>query len=170
MDERQELNAGRASMIVLGVIALIALGVLAWEYITTKDVTNGWAIATLLGSGALLALLMRTMGGPEAPRTLLGTELPTGSSAAEKAERRKWYLIDSVAFSAAVSAISVVGLLMGDPDALDLPQFLRGTIGAVGAGIVSFVVGFGVYYLITMLTGEEKSRAVERRLARLEAQ
>ena len=99
MDERQELNAGRASMIVLGVIALIALGVLAWEYITTKDVTNGWAIATLLGSGALLALLMRTMGGPETPRTLLGTELPTGSSAAETAERRKWYLIDSVAFS-----------------------------------------------------------------------
>ena len=67
MDERQELNAGRASMIVLGVIALIALGVLAWEYITTKDVTNGWAIATLLGSGALLALLTRTMGGPEIP-------------------------------------------------------------------------------------------------------
>ena len=35
MDERQELNAGRAAMLVLLVIVLGSLAVLTWEYIRT---------------------------------------------------------------------------------------------------------------------------------------
>ena len=169
MDERQELNDGRASMIVLGLIALVALGVLVYEYVTTRDVNNGWAILTLLGSGGMLALLMRMIGGAEAPKTFLGKELPTEDTSEAKAERRQAYLIDAGLFAVAVSAFSVIGLLMGDGQAI-VPAFLQGTAGLVIGAAISLVVGFALYYGFNYLVGESASRSVEKRLAKYDAE
>ena len=79
MDERQELNAGKAAMIVLMLVVLVALGVLVQDYLADHEVTNGWAIATVLGAGGLFVLLNHLFGA-EAPKDLLGRELPTGDT------------------------------------------------------------------------------------------
>ncbi|HJE50722.1 MAG TPA: hypothetical protein K8V15_01860 [Tessaracoccus flavescens] len=169
MDERQELNAGRASMIVLGLIALVALGVLVYEYVTTKDVNNGWAILTLLGSGGMLALLMRMIGGAEAPKTFLGKELPTEDTSEAKAERKRAYLIDAGLFAIAIAALSVVGLTLGDTQAI-VPAFLQGTAGMIVGAALSLVGGFVIYYAFNYVVGESASRSVEKRLARYDAE
>lgn len=169
MDERQELNAGRASMIVLGVIVFGALGVLVYDYIVNKDITNGWPFVVLLGAGGLFALLSRMMGGAEAPKTFLGKELPTEDTAEAKAERRHAYLIDAGLFAVAVSAFSVIGLLMGDGQAI-VPAFLQGTAGLVIGAAISLVVGFALYYGFNYLVGESASRSVEKRLAKYDAE
>lgn len=169
MDERQELNAGRASMIVLGVITFGALGVLVYDYIVNKDITNGWPFVVLLGAGGLFALLTRLMGGAEAPKTFLGKELPTENTPEAKGERRRAYLIDAGLFAIALSALSVIGLLLGDGQAI-VPAFLQGTAGLLIGGALSLVAGFALYYGFNYLMGEQASRSVERRLARYEAQ
>ena len=165
MDERQELNAGRSAMIVLAVVMLGALGVLAWEYIRTQDVTNTAAIVVLLGTGGLFLLLQR-MHGAEAPRSVLGHELPTGPTPQEKAERRRAYLIDSVLFAGAMTVLTFGGILMGDASDL-LP--IEGPLGLLLLAVLEFVGGGLIFYAITYLLGESASRSVEKKLARLEA-
>ena len=156
-------------MIVLGLVAMVALGVLAWEYITTKDVTNTWAIVTLLGTGGLFLLLTRMIGGAEAPKTFLGKELPTESTAEAKAERRRAYAIDAGLFAIAMAALSVVGLSMGDAEAVT-PAFLKGTTGYVVGGAIGLIGGFAIYYGFNYLVGESASRSVEKKLARYESE
>lgn len=169
MDERQELNAGRAAMAVLGVICLVALGLLVYDYIVNKDITNGWPFAVLLGAGGLFALLNRIGGGAEAPKTFLGRELPTEMTADAKATRKKAYAVDAGLFAIAIAAFSVVGLAIGDADAI-LPAFLQGPAGYVVGALISLVAGFAIYYGFNYLIGEEASRSVEERLARYETE
>ena len=165
MDERQELNAGRAAVIVLMLLVLGAIGVLAWEYVTTKDVANTTAVVVLLGAAGTFALFQR-MFGAEAPRGLWGVELPTGADAASKAERRRWYLLDSAVRSGLWTAATIGAIWFGDLGAGWLP-FGTGAAGLVVAAVLEFVVGFAIFYAITWASGEQQSRAVERKLAAL---
>lgn len=165
MDERQELNAGRAAMITLGVLTIGALVVLAVEYVTTKTVTNMAAMAVLLGGGVLFSLIQR-MQGADAPRSMIGLELPTGASDADKAKRRRAYLLDAAAFGVAMTALAVVGLAMGDPSAV--PAIVAGPVGMVLGGLVTFVAAFAFAFAVDHVLGESSSKAVERRLTKLE--
>lgn len=168
MDERQELNAGRAAMITLMLICLGALGVLTWEYIRTQEVTNTAAIVVLLGAGGLFWLFNR-MFGAEAPRSVLGQELPTGSTPEEKQQRRRSYAIDAGLFSVALAAMSVGGLALGDAAAFgEVPEIMQGPAGMAIAGVASLVIGFAIFYGFNYLSGEQQARAVERKLDRLE--
>ena len=168
MDERQELNAGRAAMITLMLICLGALGVLTWEYIRTQEVTNTAAIVFLLGAGGLFWLFNR-MFGAEAPRSVLGQELPTGSTPEEKQQRRRSYAIDAGLFSVALAAMSVGGLALGDAAAFgEVPEIMQGPAGMAIAGVASLVIGFAIFYGFNYLSGEQQARAVERKLAKLE--
>ncbi|MFT3875021.1 MAG: hypothetical protein QM708_01125 [Propioniciclava sp.] len=166
MDERQAINAGKAALITLAVICLGALGVLVWEYATTKEVTNTAAVAVLLVSGGLFWAFER-MFGAEAPRSLLGRELPTGATAAERAERRRAYAVDALALAISGVVLGIGGFMLGDPDAfgsLGLPG------GPVTGAVLGFVALFVISFSLSWLVGEADSRAVEKRLARLEAQ
>lgn len=168
MDERQELNAGRAAMITLMVVCLGALGVLVWDYLQDEEVTNTGAIIVLLGSGGLFWLFNR-MFGAEAPRSVLGHELPTGPTPEEKAVRRRSYALDAGLFSVALAVLSVGGLLLGDTQGMgELPAALQGTTGLVVGALLSLVAGFVVFFGLNYLGGEQQARAVERKLARLE--
>ena len=166
MDERQALNAGKAALITLTLIMLGALGILTVEYLQTKDVTNTAAIVVLLGAGGLFWAFQR-MFGAEAPRSFLGRELPTGPTAGERTQRRKAYLLDAALFAGAMTVLAAGGLMLGDPDAfgsLPIPGGIA-SVGILGA-IVSFALMFGLNWLL----GESSSKAVEKRLARLEAE
>lgn len=162
MDERQELKAGRAAMITLGVLTMGALGVLAWEYLTTKDVTNTAAVVVLLGGGGLFALLQR-MTGAEAPRSLLGLELPTEDTPQARSRRTRAYLVDSVATGGAMTGLAVAGVALGDQSAL--PPVLTGVPGMVLGAALTFAVLGGLTFVLDKAMGESASRAVERRLA-----
>lgn len=167
MDERQELNAGRSAMIVLAVVMMGAVGVLGWEYLTTREVSNTPAIVVLLGTGGLFVLLQR-MYGAEAPRTVLGKELPTGPSAAEVAERRRAYAVDAALFAGGLTVLTLGGLLIGDPGFLEfLP--VGGAAGIALLVLLELVGGGLIFYAFNWLLGESASRSVEKRIARLEA-
>ena len=165
MDERQTLNAGKAALITLAVICLGALGVLVWEYVRTKEVTNGAAVLVLLVAAGLFWAFER-MFGAEAPRTVFGHELPTGDTSAERAQRRRAYAADAALFAGAATVLAIGGFLIGDPDALTslgLPG------GPVTGGVLGFVTLFTLSFGLSWLIGEADSRAVEKRLAQLEA-
>ena len=165
MDERQSVNAGKAALITLALIALAALGVLVVEYLQTKDVTNGAAILVLLGAGGLFWVVDR-MFGAEAPRTLLGAELPTGDTPAERQRRRNAYALDAGLFAVAMTVLSIGGFMFGDPAALDaLP--IPG--GVVTTGILGLVVMFALMFGLNWLLGESQSKSVEKRLAAMGA-
>lgn len=170
MDERQELNAGRAALMALTVIMLGALGVLAWEYVTTKDVRNTGAILILLGSGLLFFIFQRLFGA-EAPRTLFGVELPTSSDPVSVASRRRAYAVDALVTAAGMTAVEAVATLSLDRAAQPswLASLLTGPMLAVSL-VASFVVLAMLSYALTFVLGEQASAAVERRLARLEAE
>lgn len=166
MDERQELNAGKAAMIVLMLVVLVALGVLVWDYLADHEVTNTWAIVTLLGAGGLFVLLNHLFGA-EAPKDIFGRDLPTGDSAAERSERRRSYLLSAVVLALGLTVIGVGGLLLGDREAMDwLPTFMAGTVGLVLTGIVSFVAEVAIFYGVNHVLGETQARAVERSIAK----
>ena len=165
MDERQELNAGRAAMLVLLVIVLGSLAVLTWEYIRTQEVTNTAAIVTMLGAGGLFALFLRLFGA-EAPRNVLGQELPTGATREEKRERVRSYATDAGLFAVAMAALSGAGLAMGDAGASEaIPGLLQGTAGMILGGVLAFVVTFALMFGLNYASGEQQSRAVGRKLA-----
>lgn len=165
MDERQSINAGKAALITLALICIAALGVLVVDYLQNKNVTNGAAVVVLLGAGGLFWVIDR-MFGAEAPRSVLGRELPTGSSDAERTARRSSYALDAVLFATAMTVLSIGGFLIGDPDALgSIP--IPG--GPVAVGALGFVVMFALMYGLNWLLGESQSRSVEKRLAALEA-
>lgn len=166
MDERQELNAGKAAMIVLMLVVLVALGVLVQDYLADHEVTNGWAIATVLGAGGLFVLLNHLFGA-EAPKDLLGRELPTGDTPQEKAERRRSYLVNAVLLALGLTVLGVGGLLLGDRAAMDwLPTFMAGTTGLVLTGVVSFLAEVAVFYGVNHVLGEMQARSVERSIAK----
>lgn len=167
MDERQELNAGRAAMIVLFLLMMGAVTVLGWEYLRTREVTNTAAVVVLLGAGGLFVLLERTFGA-EAPRTLLGAELPTGQTPEERAQRRRAYLVDSGLFAVAMTALTFGGLLLGDTQGLDVLP-VDGAAGLALLAVLELVGGGLIYYVITWILGESAARSAEKRLARLEA-
>lgn len=168
MDERQEANAGRVAMIVLMVVMLGALGVLAWEYIRTQEVTNTPAIVVLIGTGALFFVLERIFGA-EAPRNFFGQELPTGSSPQEKAERRRAYAVDAGLFAVAITAMTFGGIfLLGDTTDLDVLP-VSGAPGLALLAVLELVGGGLIYYAITWALGESAARGVEKKLDRLEA-
>ena len=165
MDERQTINAGKAALITLAVVALGALGMLVWEYFRTKDVTNTAAVAVLLTAGGLFWMFER-MFGAEAPRTMLGRELPTGATPDERARRRNAYASDAALFALATTILGAGAFMLGDPDALaslGLPG------GALTGGVLGFVALFALCFSLSWLVGESDVRAVEKRLARLDA-
>jgi len=169
MDERQELNAGRAALLTLTVVVLGALGVLAWEYVTTKNVTNMPAVLVMMGGGTLFVLFER-MFGAQAPRSILGVELPTGQDAADTRTRRRSYLLDALLTAAGLTVLGTGGLALGDPDALDSVLLgLKGTSGLIVAGTLGFIVMTAITFGLNLALGESQSRSVERRYARLEA-
>lgn len=165
MDERQAINAGKAALITLAVIALGAIGVLTVEYVQTKDVTNTAAVAVLLGSGTLFWAFER-MFGAEAPRSLTGRELPTGSTDPDRVARRNSYLVDAALFAVAMTVLGLAGLALGDADAfgtLPIPG------GIVSVAILGAIVSFGLMFGLNWLLGESSATSVEKRLARMEA-
>lgn len=161
MDERQTLNAGKAALIALAALCVGALGVLAWEYITTQAVTNGAAVLVILVAAGLFWVFER-MFGAEAPRTVFGRELSTGATPIERTERRRAYAADAALFAGAMTVLAVGGFMIGDPDALTslgLPG------GPVTGGVLGFVTLFALSFGLSWLIGEADSRAVEKRLA-----
>ncbi|XVX19452.1 hypothetical protein ACQP1U_14225 [Actinomycetota bacterium] len=170
MDERQEINAGKAALIALALICMGALGVLAWEYVRTDDVTNTGAVVVLLVSGGLFAVLQR-MFGAEAPRSVLGTELPTGPSPEETATRRRSYALDAALFAVALLVMAIAGFAMGDTAALrdSLPFAASGPAMLALFAAIDLVVSFVFFYAVNWFMGESAARSVEKRLARLEA-
>lgn len=169
MDERQELNAGKAAMIVLMLVVLVALGIVVWDYLADDEVTNGWAVATMLGAGGLFVVLNHLFGA-EAPKTVTGRELPTGSTPEEKKERLRSYLVSALALSAALTVIGLGALLLGDRTAMDfLPTFMAGTAGLVATAAVSLVAEVAVFFGINYLVGEAQARSVEKQIAKYNA-
>lgn len=165
MDERQSVNAGKAALITLALISFGAIGVLVFDYVQNKEVTNGAAVITLLGAGGLFWIIDR-MFGAEAPRSLLGAELPTGPSAGERGRRRNSYALHAGLFAIALTVLSVGGLAIGDPDAfgtLPLPG------GIVTSAVLGLTVMFGLAFGLNWVLGESQSKSVEKRLAALEA-
>lgn len=167
MDERQELNAGRAAMIVLAVLMIGCVGILGWEYVRTDEVTNTAAIVVMLGAGGLFVVLQR-MFGAEAPRSFLGHELPTGSTPQEKTERRRAYAIDAGLFAIAMTVLTFGGLLLGDLTDLEILP-VGGAAGLALLAVLELVGGFVIFYAFTWFMGESAARGVEKKLARLEA-
>lgn len=150
---------------VLFVVTIGCLGWLTWEYVTTKDVTNTTAVVLMLGSGALFSAFY-SMFGAEAPTSMFGIELPTGATREERVTRVRSYLLDSGVFTLAMVALSVVGyFLVGDKGAFDNAFGLPLPIAALLAALATFAI----YFVVTWALGEAESRAVERRLAKLEA-
>ncbi|MCE1179202.1 MAG: hypothetical protein LWW86_09290 [Micrococcales bacterium] len=147
-----------------------ALGVLAWEYIRTSEVTNTGAVLVLLASGGLFAVLQR-MFGAEAPRSVLGAELSTGPSPEEVATRRRSYALDAALFAVALLVLAIAGFAMGDTAALRDSLAFAASGPAVLAlfAAIDLVVTFALFYAVNRFLGESAARAVERRLARLEA-
>lgn len=164
MDERQELNAGRAAMIVLALLMIGCVAVLGWEYVRTQEVTNTAAIVVMLGAGGLFVAMQR-MFGAEAPRSFLGHELPTGPTPQEKAERRRAYAIDSGLFAIAMTVLTLGGILMGDATDL-LP--IQGPAGLALLAVLELVGSFVIFYAFTWSMGESAARSVEKKMARLE--
>lgn len=102
---------------------------------------------------------------------MLGRELPTGTSPQERRIRRRSYALDALLFSAAIAVLSGIGLLIGDASAIDaIPLPLAGLAGAMLGAVLAGLIGFVVFYTLNYVIGESESRAVERRLARLERQ
>ena len=168
MDERQELNAGRAAMIVLMVLVLGALGVLGWEYIRTQEVTNTPAMVVMLGAGGLFFILERVFGA-EAPRTFFGHELPTGTSREERNERLRAYAVDAALFAVAMTALTFGAIyLLGDTASLDMLP-VDGAAGLALLAGLELVGGGLIYFAINWILGESAARGVEKKLARLEA-
>lgn len=165
MDERQQLTAGKAALGALFCVMIGAIAVLGWEYVTTKEVTNTAAIITVLGAGGLF-WVFQIMFGAEAPRSMFGKELPTGPTPAERRTRTVAYLIDSLAFTIAMTVLALGGyFLVGDKtaavDIAGMPFLAALALGAIALFAISFA--------LTWALGEAESRAVERRIARLEA-
>lgn len=166
MDERQAINAGKAALITLALISFGAIGVLVFDYVQNKNVTNGAAVLVLLAAGGLFWVIDR-MFGAEAPRSVLGAELPTGPSDAERTRRRNSYLLDAGLFAVALTVISVGGFALGDPDAFGSLPIPGGPVAVAALGFVAmFAITFGLNWLL----GESQSKAVEKRLARLESE
>jgi len=156
-------------MIVLMLVVLVALGVLVWDYLDDHEVTNGWAVATMLGAGGLFVILNHLFGA-EAPKTVTGRELPTGNTPEERRERRRSYLVSAIVLSAGVTAIGLGALLLGDRAAMDfLPTFMDGTAGLVATAVVSLIAEVAVFFGINYLLGEAQARSVERQIAKYNA-
>lgn len=165
MDERQELNAGKAAMIVLMLVVLVALGVTVWDYLDDKEVTNGWAILTMVGAGGLFVVLNHLFGA-EAPKTVTGQDLPTSNSPQDRAERRRSYLVNAVVLAVGMTVLGFGALLLGDTQGMDfLPTFMAGTAGLVLTGIVSFIAEVAVFFGVNHVIGEAQARSVERSIA-----
>ncbi|GHF29373.1 hypothetical protein GCM10010218_08160 [Streptomyces mashuensis] len=169
MDERQRLKAGTSALVTLGVVMVAALGVLVWDYARTKEVTNTAAIVVLVGAAGVFALMQRVLGA-EAPRSLMGIELPTGADAPSRRRRRRAYLVEALLSAVALTGLSLAGLVLGDRQALTsaLPFAVQGTPGPAALLATEFVALFAVSYAIDRALGEWSSKAVERQYARLD--
>lgn len=169
MDERQKLNAGNAAMIVLFLLGLGGVGYMVWDFVSHGDITNVPVVVLVVAAWGLFYLLYQVFGG-EAPKNLFGKELPTGSSAEDRAARRRSYLVDSTLFAAGMSVLSLLAYFFVGPDSADLlPPFLQGAAGVVVGLIIEFVLLWVVFYVFTRWASEAEARSVERKLARLEA-
>ncbi|MDO5676829.1 MAG: hypothetical protein Q4G35_04895 [Propionibacteriaceae bacterium] len=167
MDERQLAKAGGAALITLFIIGLVGLGFAVWDYVSHKDITQPWGILLAIGAWGVFYLMYRLMG-KEAPRTLLGQELPTGDSAGEKATRKRWHLIDAALLAGAMTALTVGAFLIGDLTVFDGLPLSGPALLAVGA-VVELVITFVIFYAINRIFGELGARSYERHLARMEA-
>lgn len=169
MDERQKLNAGNAAMILLFLVGLGSFGYVAWDFLAHKEITNTPVMVAMLVGWGLFYLFYQIIGG-EAPKSLLGKDLPTSASRTDRAARRRSYALDAALLAAGMSALTVGALAMGVPDAMDrIPGMPSGIAALIITAIVEFVITAAIFYLIDRWLGESAARAHERRLDRLES-
>lgn len=168
MDERQKLNAGSASMIILFLGGLGALGYVIWDYVAHGDITKPIVLVLMLAMWGLFYLLYQVFGG-EAPKNMLGHELPTGTRDEDRRARRRSYLVDAVLTAGYLTGLSVVAAMFLTPDAgFLIPGPLQGTALIAVSAVVEFVLVLVVFYGISYWMGEAASRSYERKMAKLE--
>ncbi len=169
MDERQKLNAGSASMIILFLGGLGALGYLIWDFIAHDDITKPSVLVIMLVAWGLFYLLYQVFGG-EAPKNLFGQELPTGNDDEDRSARRRSYLLDASVSAVCLTALSVMAALFVAPDAAFLiPGPLQGPALIAVSAAVEFGVVLAIFYGVDRWMGESASRSYERKMAALEA-
>ena len=169
MDERQKLNAGSASMIILFLGGLGALGYVVWDFVAHDDITKPSVLVIMLVAWGLFYLLYQVFGG-EAPKNLLGQDLPTGNGDEDRSVRRRSYLIDAFISAVLMTALSVMAALFITPDAAFLiPGPLQGPALIAVSAAVEFGVVLAIFYSVDRWMGESASRSYERKMAALEA-
>lgn len=82
MDERQQLTAGKAAQAVLGILMVVIIGYLAYDYFV-HDRIAVWSMGILLGVGVLFWVFNRSGTTANPPRRLwgVGPDLETDRAA-----------------------------------------------------------------------------------------
>lgn len=167
MDERQTMNAGKAAIAALFLVVMVCLGIAAWDYFSNGRIDHGWPIIVMV-LGAGLFWMLESLLGAEAPRGVLGEELPTGSSSSARRVRFASYALSAAGLAAGLTLVGALGyFLADDKQAFDLLP-ISGAGGPVGLFVVSFVAEIVIFFALNVLLGEMAARRHERTLARLE--
>ncbi|MFT3942246.1 MAG: hypothetical protein QM705_00280 [Ancrocorticia sp.] len=168
LDERQKLNAGSAAIITLFLVGLGCFGYVVWDFIAHGDITNPTVLVIMLVTWGLFYLFYQVFGN-EAPKTMLGRELETGPSSAERRNRRRSYLWDSLLSAVFLTGLTAAAMFV-EPGVLDaVPVPLTGGALIVVSLAAEFLITALIFFAISYTMGEVASRSFERKMAKLEA-
>lgn len=108
IDERQERTVGSVSSFIVIITFIYLITEITYKYISTKDIlTASWEIVLILLIGTIYTIGMRLEKEINLPTNFLGKKLPIDNSKKSKKSRIKAYLLKSLAFSTAITAITL---------------------------------------------------------------
>lgn len=159
IDERQQKSIGVISNFVVIFTMIYLLIEITYKYITTKDIaTSTWEIVLLILMSVVFSIGMKLNKEINLPTSLLGRILPSDHSKEAKQSRVKTYLLKSVAFGTALTAITIFFTFF-----IEIEQQLE-TIEYVGE-FFGLVI---IYFVFSYIFGEYNIKKYNRYMENLD--
>lgn len=158
MDEREQKVIGDVSTTIVLITIMYLLVEIIYKYVTTRDIlTTSWEIGLILTIGITFVVGMSLKREINLPKNFLGVKLPTSNSKGDKKTRLKSYFLGSLAFSIAITVITLFFTFIGVDERLK-------TIIYIGEFVGLIVMLFALNYII----GEYKIRKYNKYMKTLD--
>lgn len=132
IDERQKKVVGDISSFILLITIIYLLVEIAYKYTTTKDIlTTSWEIVLIILISIIYTVGMSLKKEIDLPKSFLGKKLPTGNSKKIKRIRIKSYLLKSIFFSTAITAITLFFTFTGVEKKLRVIEYISEFLGLI---------------------------------------
>lgn len=173
MDERSQEIISRAMGITLGLAYFGLLIYCVIKYVVTKDITSiTWELMIVIIIPLSITWFARKDESLLIPKMsgTTGKELPTDQNKFTKNIRKKYYLLDSIGLATFFLILTIIDAIFIQKTWEHILFFshLSQTVNIIITLAIEFVISVIIFYIISYIWEEWKTRKYHKKLAELE--